>query len=188
MQTQNKPLPAREMHKIVLGMVGVFGLLAITFPVAMIRVSQMDKFRGFHVKSLPLEMKNSSGELPDIQPVVFPSPVVAIMSSTQVKTSSIAEITDLIKLEELNQKLYEEIDRRWQTRPTFEQNLIYRVSVDIEGAIVGYQPLNQQAKDYVKETPLSHYPKDANIAINTTTPVGKFIVVFSPNGILEVNR
>lgn len=48
-----KPLPAQKMHKIVFAFVGIFTLVAITYPIAMWRVSQMDKFRGFHVKSLP---------------------------------------------------------------------------------------------------------------------------------------
>jgi hypothetical protein len=48
-----KPLPAQKMHKIVFAFVGIFALFAVTYPIAMWRVSQMDKFRGFHVKSLP---------------------------------------------------------------------------------------------------------------------------------------
>ena len=47
----------REMHKIVGILLGVFTLFAATFPTAMWRVSQMDKFEGFHVKSLSLEGK-----------------------------------------------------------------------------------------------------------------------------------
>ncbi len=48
-----KPLPAQKMHKIVFAFVGIFTLIAVTYPIAMWRVSQMDKFRGSHVKSLP---------------------------------------------------------------------------------------------------------------------------------------
>jgi hypothetical protein len=48
-----KPLPAQKMHKIVFAFIGIFTLFAVTYPIAMWRVSQMDKFRGFHVKSLP---------------------------------------------------------------------------------------------------------------------------------------
>ena len=48
-----KPLPAQKMHKIVLAFIGIFTLVAVTYPISMWRVSQMDKFRGFHVKSLP---------------------------------------------------------------------------------------------------------------------------------------
>ena len=48
-----KPLPAQKMHKIVFAFVGIFVSIAVTYPIAMWRVSQMDKFRGSHVKSLP---------------------------------------------------------------------------------------------------------------------------------------
>jgi hypothetical protein len=48
-----RPLPARKMHKIVFAFMGLFAAIAVTYPIAMWRVSQMDKFRGFHVKSLP---------------------------------------------------------------------------------------------------------------------------------------
>jgi hypothetical protein len=209
MQTQqNKPLPAREMHKIVLAMVGVFGLIAITYPMAMMRVSQMEKFRGYHVKSLPIDMKQPPGKLPDVQPVVSQSSVAAIASSSQVQSPSMsvatdktdtqavnlsnqtAEITDLTKLEVLNQKLFDQLDRNWKISPTFEHSLIYRVSVDDRGEIAGYEPLNQSAKDYVQETPLSDVPnsQNADAGINQAVSVGKFTVLFTPKGLLEVNR
>ncbi|HBE19059.1 MAG TPA: hypothetical protein DEG17_13645 [Cyanobacteria bacterium UBA11149] len=47
----------REMHKIVWILLGVFALFAGTFPSACWRVSKMDKFKGFHVKSLSLAGK-----------------------------------------------------------------------------------------------------------------------------------
>ena len=55
METKNKPNPAREMHKIVWVNVGVLTLFFMTFPIAMWRVSQKEKFRGFHVKSFTIE-------------------------------------------------------------------------------------------------------------------------------------
>lgn len=58
METKSKPLPAREMHKFVWGCVGVFGLICVTYPIAMWRVTQMAKFRGIYVKSLTIEGKD----------------------------------------------------------------------------------------------------------------------------------
>jgi hypothetical protein len=55
METKNKPIPAREMHKIVWVSVGVLTFFLMTFPIAMWRVSQKEKFRGFHVKSFTSE-------------------------------------------------------------------------------------------------------------------------------------
>ena len=55
MGTKNKPIPARKMHKRVWVSVGVLTLLFLTFPIAIWRISQKEKFRGFHVKSLTIE-------------------------------------------------------------------------------------------------------------------------------------
>jgi hypothetical protein len=59
MQTQKTQSQARSMHKYVWLLVGVWSLLVITFAIALKRVSQSEKFSGFHVKSLTLE-----GQLP----------------------------------------------------------------------------------------------------------------------------
>jgi hypothetical protein len=61
MESPTKLTSVRKMHNIVWILLGVFTLFAATFPTALWRVSQMDKFRGFHVKSLSLE-----GKLPPI--------------------------------------------------------------------------------------------------------------------------
>jgi hypothetical protein len=55
MEIKNKPIAAREMHKTVWVSVGVLTLFFMTFPIAMWRVSQKEKFRGFHVKSFTIE-------------------------------------------------------------------------------------------------------------------------------------
>ena len=55
METKNKQNPAREMHKIVWVRVGVLTLFLMTFPIAMWRLSQKEKFRGFHLKSFTIE-------------------------------------------------------------------------------------------------------------------------------------
>ena len=55
METKNKPSAAREIHKIVWVSVGVLTLLFVTFPIAMWRISQKEKFRGFHLKSFTIE-------------------------------------------------------------------------------------------------------------------------------------
>ncbi|MDV2998700.1 MAG: hypothetical protein N5P05_000306 [Chroococcopsis gigantea SAG 12.99] len=59
MEPSTRQLAALRMHRIVWILVGVFGAFAFTFPIAMWRVSTMEKFRGSHVKSLTIE-----GQLP----------------------------------------------------------------------------------------------------------------------------
>jgi hypothetical protein len=58
----SQALPAQSLHWIVFVFLAAFGAICITFPIAMLRVSGMEKFRGFHVKSLPLESQMASSE------------------------------------------------------------------------------------------------------------------------------
>lgn len=237
METKNKPLPAKEMHKIVWMSMGVLTLFFVTFPISMWRVSQMEKFLGSHVKSLTIEGKkpdnavaskptepaigssttpsalavDSQKKLPEKSPEVVPftnkSPETAIASSPTDKTvqalpvsagkqevqavegtNQTAEITDRTKLDELAQKVYDRVNRGWQTSPTFTQNLVYRVSASQDGAIAHFEPLNQPAKDYTQETPLPNLLKSSETtSSNSAAPVAKLTVVFAPAGILEVN-
>lgn len=242
METKNKPLPAREMHKIVWACVGVLTLCFVTYPIAMFRVTQKEKFRGIYVKSLTMELKKpdgtaadvkaadkpaepaiaSSGALPavvtdsqkklpdkspDVAPFTNQSTETAIASSATDKTvqavpvsagkqeaqavngtNQTAEITDRTQLQELSLKLYDRIDRSWQTSPTFTQNLVYRVSASLDGAIANFEPLNQPAQDFTQETPLPNLQKSSQTESNSgAAPAAKFTVVFAPSGVLEVN-
>ncbi|MGK7932216.1 MAG: hypothetical protein AB4041_12390 [Microcystaceae cyanobacterium] len=49
-----KPLPAQQLHKIVIGFLGVFTLFVVSYPLAMFRVSKMEKFRSFDFHGKPL--------------------------------------------------------------------------------------------------------------------------------------
>jgi len=64
MDAQVRKVSSRKMHDIVWILVGVFGLFAISFPLAMWRVSNMEKFQGSHVKSLVVEGENAPKSLP----------------------------------------------------------------------------------------------------------------------------
>lgn len=244
METKHKPLPAREMHKIVWISAGVLVLFFITFPISMWRVSQKEKFRGFHVKSLTVEGKNpaktadavankpaeaaiasnvalpvannanlvvnNQKNLPEKSPNAVPFtnqpaataiasspadktaeavPVSASKQEVQAADGSVraAEITDRAQLQELNLKLYDRINESWQTSPTFNQNLVYRVGASQDGAIAHFEPLNQPAKDFTQETPLPNLLKSARSGGTEAALVAKFTVVFAPSGVLEVN-
>jgi len=102
-------------------------------------------------------------------------------------TNQTAEITDRLKLDELALKVYDRIDRSWQTSPTFTPNLVDRLSVSLDGAIGKFEPLNQPAKNYIQETPLPNLLKSSETSSNSAAPVAKFTVVFAPTGTLEVN-
>lgn len=142
-------------------------------------------------------MKKPSGELSEVAPVGSQPSVPASTSSSKEKAaqalnpaSQTAEISNLVELEVLTRKLYDQLDRSWQTSPTFEHNLVYRVSVSADGAIAGYEPLNQPARDYVGEIPLPSLlgAEEAGTSNRPEMPIARFTVVFSPSGILEVSR
>ncbi|MEH2403662.1 DUF4335 domain-containing protein [Nostoc sp.] len=101
-----------------------------------------------------------------------------------------AKITDSNIVKGLNQKLYSTVRQTWSGTPTFTRDLKYRVAVNKDGVIADYEPLNQVAFDYFRETPL---PKmfnaiyGSNVAApNNKEPLAHFQVIFKPNGKLEV--
>jgi Domain of unknown function (DUF4335) len=100
------------------------------------------------------------------------------------------KITDSKKVKDLNQKLYGMIRQNWSVTPTFTTDLKYRVAVNNEGVIADYEPLNQVAFDYFRETPLPQMFQSvygSNVAApNNKEALGHFQVVFKPNGTLEV--
>jgi hypothetical protein len=57
-------ISARDLHRYVWGLMAVFSAFAISFPIALWRVSQSDRFRpyGSHVKSLTLPMSGTTNK------------------------------------------------------------------------------------------------------------------------------
>ncbi|MCL1464929.1 hypothetical protein [Argonema galeatum] len=80
MPEQIKHIPAREMHKYVFGFIGVFIAIAVTYPLAFLRVSQNQKFAGFHVKSLTQEGKLAQ---PSAESVAVAPPVGSAEKTVQ---------------------------------------------------------------------------------------------------------
>ncbi|GBE95073.1 DUF4335 domain-containing protein [Nostoc cycadae] len=101
-----------------------------------------------------------------------------------------SKITDVNTVKTLNQKLYNTIRQNWKGTPTYTKDLRYRVAVNKEGTIADYEPLNQVAFDYFRETPLPNMFQSVygsnGAAPNNQEPLAHFQVVFNPNGKLEV--
>ncbi|MDZ8257239.1 DUF4335 domain-containing protein [Nostoc sp. ChiQUE01b] len=101
-----------------------------------------------------------------------------------------AKITDSNITKGLNQKLYNTVRQTWSGTPTFTRDLKYRVAVNKDGIIADYEPLNQVAFDYFRETPLPNMFNaiyGSNVAApNDKEPLAHFQVIFKPNGKLEV--
>lgn len=100
------------------------------------------------------------------------------------------KIADSSTLKDLNQKLYNTIRQNWSVTPTFNRELRYRVAVNKIGVIADYEPLNQVAFDYFRETPLPQMFQSVygsnQAAPNNKEPLAHFQVVFKSNGTLEV--
>ena len=107
-------------------------------------------------------------------------------------SSPAPEITDTAVLEDLLFKLRSKINEAWTQETTFDRQLVYRLSVTEEGAIVDYESINQPALDYLGQTPLRslHDPSAAVSRSNgqeVREPIAEYRVVFTPRGVLEVS-
>jgi hypothetical protein len=137
---QTKRISAKDLHHYIWILIGVFTLVAATFPTALIRVSKDKKFAAyhFHLKSLTVEgqLPKPSSKSPEVQPVVAQPSVQTMSSGNTEKTLNIsgasttkqadqarhpskptAEITNTEQLALLNQKLHSQIEQVWQDQP-----------------------------------------------------------------------
>ncbi|MBE9096543.1 nitrate ABC transporter ATP-binding protein [Tychonema sp. LEGE 07203] len=116
---------------------------------------------------------------PSPAPIVSPAPIASPASG----------ISDQAELDAIEQKLYAQIDESWRTTPTFTESLTYRVKVKQNGDILQFDPTNQAAKDFVKETPLPVLQTPAGAAASAQK-TAEFQVTFRPTsgggGVLEV--
>jgi len=97
------------------------------------------------------------------------------------------EITNLQQLAQLEARLYAAINTAWKSGLDFEEDLVYRVGVNSVGAIVGYKPLNDEARDKVTQTPLGQLLQlPSGEASQEPEPLGQFRVTFAPSGKLQV--
>jgi hypothetical protein len=112
------------------------------------------------------------------------------LSSSELETllAQVPEITDPTRLTILQQQLRNQIVETWETQPTFTEPLMYQVSMAKDGAMVGYKPENDAARNYVEQTPLSQIVyKPAGGGSNQVEEIGLFKVVLQPNGVPEVS-
>ncbi|MBD0308128.1 MAG: hypothetical protein ICV80_08320 [Microcoleus sp. T1-bin1] len=98
MDTKNKPIAAREMQKIVWVSVGVLTLFFMTFPIAMWRVSQKEKFRGFHVKSFTIEGQSPVNAVANAVAKGLTQPAIASSSALVAANNSYLALDSQKKL------------------------------------------------------------------------------------------
>lgn len=125
------------------------------------------------------------------QPASSPPRPEAQQRAAGVALASAPLITAPQQRQQLNQQLYEQVDQAWQTTPTFNQDLVYRVGVSPTGQILGYESANQGAADFVQEVPLPKLLNPPTPGESGSSPspqaLAQFRVIFKPNGVLEVS-
>ncbi len=102
--------------------------------------------------------------------------------------STVPEITDTSMLKILTRRVRNQLDRTWSDRSRITEDLIYRVGVGTDAAILGYKSINQGANVQVNNTPLPellYNPNKRNPA--GSEPIAQFRIVFTPQGILQVS-
>lgn len=142
----------------------------------------------------PLLQPNSNATTP-ASPVSSEQPTASPTTSSSVDAADLEslvtaapEITDPTQLYFLQRKLQNNIYQKWTTRRQFRQDLIYRVGVAKDGAVVGYKPVNSAAGDRLEETPLPEllYIPATGSDISKE-PLGQFRVVFTRRGVPQVS-
>ncbi len=100
--------------------------------------------------------------------------------------TSVPEVEDGLSLAMMQTYLYQTLNEAWTDRPE-DQTAAYRLSLATDGAIVGYQPIENTPEDLVNSTPLPELTySSVDEAIASSEEVGQFKVVFNDK-VLEVS-
>jgi Domain of unknown function (DUF4335) len=118
----------------------------------------------------------------NISPESTPSPVAEGLASPE---GAAVPITDPAEIDLLKGKLSEQIDGVLKNQPAVDTELVYRVSVAKDGAIVGYKSENSAAVDR-SEAPLSQLLYKPVGTRPPAEPLADFRVVFAPGGTVAV--
>jgi Domain of unknown function (DUF4335) len=121
----------------------------------------------------------------DASPSVSPSPVPEGLQDSGV---TVAPITDPVEIEQLRGKLSDQIDGVLKNQPTIESELVYRVSVAKDGAIVDYKSENSAGVDRrTRDALLSELLFKPIGTRPSPEPLADFRVVFAPGGTVQVS-
>ena len=193
LRNETKKRQLRTMQIYGGGLIGILIVFGLSFISAYWRVGKSDRYGGTPFKSVsdaetlfksletkPAEVKSEETiKIVVSQEEVTPPPVQTIDLNPPK-----LEITDPETLQGLKQKVFNSIDKTWQTYPSFKSSLIYEVTVNENGVIIDFQDLNEPARNYLEEIPLPQLLKPQSLE---NSPTAKFTVLFAPDGVLEVN-
>jgi hypothetical protein len=119
-------------------------------------------------------------------PTVTGSP--GVNANLESLLTTVPEISDASQLRSLNRQVYNSINPVWTNRSNLPEDVVYRVGVAADGAIIGYKAVNKGANDVIDQTPLPsllYNPATRTLAPNE--PIAQYRVVFRKQGVLEVS-
>ncbi|MBF2067856.1 MAG: DUF4335 domain-containing protein [Calothrix sp. C42_A2020_038] len=126
-------------------------------------------------------LDTSLAPTPTLTPIPTPTDIESLLRT-------VPEITDPSQLRALNRQVYNQINPAWTGRSAINEDVVYRVGVAADGAIIGYKAVNKTANDLVSQTPLPNLLYNpATRGSATNEPIAQFRVVFRRKGALEVS-
>jgi hypothetical protein len=110
-----------------------------------------------------------------------------VSEGLQGSGAELGPITDPGEIELLRGKLSEQIDGVLKNQPVVNGELVYRVSVAKDGAIVGYKSENAAQVDKAGDALLSELLYKPVGPRPSPEPLADFRVVFAPGGTVKVS-
>ena len=178
----------------------------VVFQHRLLTVNDQKKVNDLIGDALDLEKNNLKKPVP-LKAGVTLIPTEIPSSLDPAVANPLPAINDPKKIQKLQEDLQKLIVQNWQistkkesteTSANFDRDLVYRVLVDTEGAVVSYEPIDKLAIDLLPTTPLPKLlskpddgkAKDETLILPTklaiSKPVTEFKVVFSPSGKVEL--
>lgn len=123
-------------------------------------------------------------ESPETEAALTPDPTPTAEMTTG---NEVAAVPETVNIEELNNIIYDKIDRAWTVKGTpVPTSVSYMVTVTPTGAIAEFEPKSSEASENVDNTPLPTLVESDAMAAETAGKTVVFEVVFTDRGVLEV--
>jgi cytoskeletal protein RodZ len=116
-------------------------------------------------------------------PAANPTSATAASPATSQAPATLTSITDPTVVKSLQQQTQKQLETAWTNKNEFTKDVVYRVSVNKGGKIVGYKSIGQAAPNPSALQKLVAAPA----AGNNPEAIAEFKVVFKPNGQVDVS-
>ena len=121
------------------------------------------------------------------------SPQTSPPTAAEDSQTSVSGTIDGTTLNLLQQDLRQKLENTWESKGQLPENLAYRVSVDQNGSLIGYQPIAGTKPQAAAQTPLpqllerpTNTETDSQESADSPEPLAQFKVVFTASGEVEV--